>query len=614
MQPQAAADNEAPSRVAIWGLPLAALVLAIAALMLVWCESDRLGIPDGTVRTWVLVSIPALLVTVLIAHLIAISTGAYAGAARWFRHASGGKRILTASQSLNRDPRLHRFYEELRIAHGWRWRRLPWLLVNGTGEHVEQVAPGLKQAGVLYGGEVVLVHASPDGIEARKWLAQIRQLRGRCAVDGVAQVVHADEPDRELPRTLSLIATGLGWAAPVSFVHPVTAHGTRPERFDAVGTFLPNGSRRQARAGAAGLPQRLSALEGRTADIGMHVLCQHNTITWQLEISKYAGDHGERIAEGLRALAASNWLRAPLAGVFFAPVFAGAAVAPVPIPLIDENNGNGMPGEPTGASPAQTATREQPAALLPVWREIAAGSLAYRGRRAGYDRSDALAKGVFVCALAWSVALIVSDLGNWALVDQAEALAATALAAPPGTPQALRAQLALQQQIDTLEYRREHGVPWHLRAGLSRNEDLLDALWQPYGIVAARNLRQPVVRALEAQLAERSQVRADAPQSHNAQQLAYRRLKAYLMLTTPARTEAPFLTTQLLELWPAPAGMRAGEWLDTSQRLARFWSEHLKAHPDWRVGASMPLVTRMRSTLINQIGLAASDEALYQRP
>jgi type VI secretion system protein ImpL len=208
---------------------------------------------------------------------------------------------------------------------------------------------------------------------------------------------------------------------------------------------------------------------------------------------------------------------------------------------------------------------------------------------------------------------MVSGLGNRAVVHDAQTVADAALAAAPGTPQALRTQLALQNRIATLEYRQQHGAPWYLRAGLSRNDELLAALWQPYQTVAIRNLRQPVAQALEGQLAQLSQVRADEQQSHDAQQRAYGRLKAYLMLATPARTDAPFLKTQMLEVWPAAAGMTPGEWLDVSQQLAGFWSAHLKTHPEWRLNASAPLVSQMRSTLVNQIGLAASDDVLYQR-
>ncbi|WP_433705480.1 ImcF-related family protein [Paraburkholderia sacchari] len=544
-------------------------------------------------------------------HLVAISTGAYAGAARLLRHETGGKGATsTTAKPLKRDARLQRMAEELRVAHGWFWRkRLGWLLVNGTDERVDQVAPGLKQAGVLHVGEIILVHAAPDSIEPAKWLSQIRQLRGRFPVDGVVHVARADEADTELPRTLSMLGTALGWAAPVTFLHPVEAHGSQPERFEAVGAFMPNETRRQAQAAAAKLLELLTEVEHRSADAGVH-LCTRNDlrVTWLIEVSKYIGDHCERIVESLRTLASSNWLRAPLAGVMFAPVFPGRTVVPVPVV-----EGGGTPAEPSEAPPAQTVMRTQPAALVPVWREIAAGSPNYRGRRTGFYWPSALAMAGIACAVAWIVALMISGLGNHALIREAETTAAAALAAAPGTPQAMRTQFALQQQIETLEYRSQHGAPWYLRAGLSRNDELLDALWQPYRTVALRNLRQPAVAALEGQLGQLSQVRADEQQSHDAQQLAYNRLKAYLMLVTPARTDAPFLKSQLLAVWPAPAGMRLGEWLDTSQRLAGFWSDHLKAHTEWRISASMPLVTQMRSTLVNQIGLSASDDVLYQR-
>lgn len=611
LEPQAAVGNPAPGHLAIWGLPLAALVLAIVALLLVWFQGEFLGIPDGAFRTSTLVGIPLLLVVIVIAHLFSVSTGAYAAAARLFRIEAGES--WTADKPLKRDARLQRLADDLRVSHGRFWRRrLRWLLVNGTDERVDQVAPGLKQAGVLLVGEIVLVHAAPDGIEAAKWLGQIRQLRRRYPVDGLVHVARADEANTELPRTLATHGATLGWAAPVTFLHPVKAHGSPSERFDAVGTFMPNGARRQAQSAAARLPELLGEVERRTADAGMRLYTRNNRVTWPMEVSKYVGDHCERIAEGMRALAGSNWLRAPLAGVMFAPVFPGPSLVPVPVADAD---GGGTAAQPAGAPPAQpmTVTREQPAALLPVWREIATALLSYRGRRAGLYWPTAPTACVLAAVVVWAVALMVSGLGNHALIREAEATAAAALGATPGTPQALRAQLALQQHIETLEYRRRHGAPWYLRAGLSRNDDLLDALWQPYRTVAVRNLRQPAVQALEGQLGQLSQVRADEQQSHDAQQLAYNRLKAYLMLAAPARTDASFLKAQLLAVWPAPAGMRPGEWLDTSQQLAGFWSDRLAAHPDWRISASMPLVTQMRSTLVNQIGLAASDDVLYQR-
>ncbi|QGZ58334.1 ImcF-related family protein [Paraburkholderia acidiphila] len=604
-----AAESGPSSRLAIWGLPVVALAIALLAIGFVSLHGDMFGMTSSESRLWAIVAILSTFAVVVVVHLVLFATGTYAFAGRLFRREAGD--TVKAEKPLKRDARLQRMAEELRVAHGWFWRRrLRWLLVHGTDERVEQVAPGLRQAGVLHVGEIILVHAAPDGIEPAKWLGQIRRLCGRFPVDGMVHVARADEADTELPRTLSMLGTALGWAAPVTFLHPVEAHGSQPERFDAVGAFMPNETRRQAQAAAARLPELLNEVEHRSADAGVHLCTRHSGVTWLMEVSKYIGDHTERIATSLRTLASSNWLRAPLAGVMFAPVFPGPTVVPVPV----VEGGDGTPAEAAEVQSAQTmtVTRTQPAALVPVWQEIAAGSPGYRGRRTGFYWPNALALAGIACAVAWIVALMISGLGNHALIREAETTAAAALASAPGTPQAMRTQLALQQQIETLEYRRAHGAPWYLRAGLSRNDELLDALWQPYRTVAVRNLREPAVRALEGQLGQLSQVRADEQQSHDAQQLAYSRLKAYLMLATPARTDSPFLKSQLLAVWPAPA-MRPGEWLDTSQRLAGFWSDHLKAHPEWRISASMPLVTQMRSTLVNQIGLAASDDVLYQR-
>ncbi|WP_341312350.1 ImcF-related family protein [Paraburkholderia sp. IMGN_8] len=605
--PAPVAESAPSGRLALWGLLVAALIAATIAAGLVWFRGDLFDLAPGEARMRVVIAILIALIVVVAIHLILFFIGAYAVAGRLFRRETGDQ--TKAQKPLKRDARLQRMYEELRVSHGWFWRRrLRWLLVNGTDERVDQVAPGLKQAGVMHLNETILVHASPDGIEAAKWLGQIRQLRRRRPVDSVVHVARADDTDTELPRTLSGIATTLGWAAPVAFLHPVAATGSQTERFEAVGAFMPDSSRRQAQASAAMLPDILNELEQKTADAGVRLCDEPHWVTWMMEVSKYVGDHAGRMAGSLRTLASSHWLRAPLAGVMFAPVFPGAPVVPLPVA-----DGNESQGQSAPAMPVDVVMREQPRALLPVWREIAACAPRYRGSRTGLYWLDALAMCVLVAAIAWSVMLAISGLGNRTLVKDAETTMAAALAATPGTPQALRTQLALQHQIETLEYRRQHGAPWSLRAGLSRNDDLLDALWQPYRTVAIRNLRQPVVQALEGQIAQLSQVRADEQQSHDAQQQAYNRLKAYLMLATPAREDAPFLKARMLEVWPAVVGMRAGEWLDTSQQLAGFWSDHLKAHPDWRISASEPLVTQMRSMLVNQIGLAASDDVLYQR-
>jgi type VI secretion system protein ImpL len=243
LDPASVAESAPSGRLALWGLLVAALIAATVAAGLVWLRGDLFDLAPGEVRMRVVIAILIALIVLVAVHLILLFIGAYAVAGQWFRKETGDQ--TKAQKPLKRDVRLQRMYEELRISHRWFWRRrLRWLLVNGTDERVDQVAPGLKQAGVMHVGETVLVHASPDGIEAAKWLGQIQQLRRRRPVDGLVHVARADDPDTGLPRSLSTIAIALGWAAPITFLHPVKAAGSQPDRFEPVGAFMPNGSRR----------------------------------------------------------------------------------------------------------------------------------------------------------------------------------------------------------------------------------------------------------------------------------------------------------------------------------------------------------------------------------
>ncbi len=607
MAPEAVASKPAPSRVAIWGMPLAALVLAIAALLVVWFGNDRLGIADGALRTQLLIGIPVVLVVVVIAHLFAVSTGAYGGAARLFRAETGDR--TNAAKPPRRDARLQRVYEELRVSRGWRWRHRPrWLLVHGTDERIDQVAPGLKQAGVMQVADAILVHASPDGIDRQRWLSQIRRLRWRYPVDAMVHVTRAGDPETELPRTLSVIATALGWAAPVTFLHPVATHGSQPEQFDAVGTFMRNDSHRQTEF-AAMLPALLNSVEQRSAAAGVH-LCTRNDLraTGLMEISKYLGEHCERIVNGLRTLAASHWLRAPLAGIMFAPVFPGPVVAPEPV-----TNGDGMSVQPIDVSSAVTVERAQPAAVLPVWGAIASGSSDYRGRRVGFYWPNALATLVTAVAVAWCVWMTLSFIGQQQLMREARQVAQTAVDAKPQAADSWRAQLALQQLMEKLEYRQHSGAPWYLRAGLSRNDDLLATLWQPYRIAATGNLQAPVVRTITDLLKAAGNARADALQSRDMRGSTYDALKSYLMLGDPTGADAAFLRHTLVSLWRRPVEMSEGERDDTGRRLAAFYADHLNAHPEWRIVPDASLVNATRNMLVTQMGLASADDTVYRR-
>ncbi|MDS0794259.1 type VI secretion protein VasK [Burkholderia pseudomultivorans] len=606
IDPASVAESAPSGRLGLWGLPVAALIAAAIALGLVWFRGDLFDLAPGEARMRVVITVLIVMIVVIVVHFLLFFIGAYAVAGRLFRRETGDQ--TKPQKPLKRDARLQRMYEELRATHGWLWRRRQrWLMISGTDERVDLVAPGLKQAGVMQVGETVLVHACPDGIEAAKWLGEIRQLHRRRPVDNLIHVTHVDDANAGLPRALSMIATALGWAAPVTFLHPVSADGNQPEAFGAVGAFA--GTTRNRRGQVALLRDQLAAIEGRTADEGVRLYAGPGRLSYLIRISAYIGEQRDRIVSGVEALMASHWARAPLAGVMFTPVFPTSAATTAPIPEPASAEWFAQPVRHT-MSPESVTCPRQPASLLPAWHMI--GSCRGVGRRIGFFWPNALAMLATATAIAWCVWLTVSFLGNQQLMREARVTAEAAASARPQTASALRAQLALQELIEKLEYRQRHGAPWYLRAGLSRNDAILAMLWEPYRLAATRNLQEPVVRTVTDLLNAAGEARADALQSSDARRSTYNALKTYLMLADPARTDASFLRRSLAALWRRPVDMPAGEREDTGQRLAAFYADHLKAHPEWRIMPDAGLVGATRNMLVTQTALASADDTVYQ--
>ncbi|RQZ05610.1 type VI secretion protein VasK [Burkholderia sp. Bp9031] len=593
-----AIESASSGRLALWGVIVAALIVAAFAIGFVWRRGDLFDLAPGVARMQVVIAIIIALIVFVAIHLCLFFIGAYAIAGQLFRGDIDD--ATKAQEPLKRDARLQRMVEELRVTQGRRWRyRSPWLMVSGADILIDQVAPGLKREGAMPVGNVILVHAAPDGIEADAWRRQIRKLRRRRPVDCVVQITHVDECDTELPRALAVLATDIGWAAPVTFLHTVPAQGDRPETFEAIGAFP--GPAYQGGQPALSLRDQLAAIERGTADAGVRLCTASTRVTYLAEISQYIGKQHEHIVTGWQALLASPWLRAPLAGVMFAPVFATAAATPVPIAA---NGSATVPNVPIEFPP-------QPAALLPAWRAIAGRQRI--GRRVGLYWPNALAICLIVATMAWCAWMTASFIGNQRLMREAQVAASAAVEARPQTAAAWRAQLALQQLMEKLEYRQQHGAPWHLRAGLSRNDDILGGLWQPYRIAATRNLQTPVVQTIGELLKSAGQARADSLQTQDTRGSTYNALKTYLMLGEPSRADSMFLKRMLVTFWSRPVEMPLGERDDTGRRLAGFYADHLKAHPEWRIATDDRVVTATRNMLVTQMGLASADDTVYQR-
>lgn len=523
----AEAESTDTSRLLAWGPIFLTLILAGIASALVWFKGDLFGVLTREAKLGASVWIFLVLVAVLLLHVGLLFGGAYRLVGRAFRAEIRDRgAAVKQTKRLKRDARLQTLCDELRATRGWSWRyRTRWLLLNGTDALIDDVAPGLKRAGVMPVADAILVHAAPDGIDAGEWRRQIRQLRRRRPVDSVVHVTDANTRETELPRALAGLATDLGWAAPVTLLHTVPAKGGLPESFETIGAF-PGPSLRGTQPASA-LREQLATIGRHTADAGVQLCATPARVTYLAQISHYIDEQCESIISGWNALFASHWHRSQLTGVMFAPVFESTVAAPAPVPLASTALA-GAEAFVSAGTQRPGLLQNQPAALLPAWQTIALRR--GTGRRVGFYWPNVLAWSVIVAAVAWCVWMTVSFVGNQQLAREAQATANAAINTRPQTAVAWRAQLALQQLIEKLEYRQQHGAPWYLRGGLSRNDEVLAGLWLPYRTAATRNLQTPVMQTIDDLFKAAGQARADSLESQDTRSGTYNALKTYLML------------------------------------------------------------------------------------
>lgn len=209
----------------------------------------------------------------------------------------------SASNDAKYDARLQRLRDELRTTIGLRWRyKMRWLMLTGDEALVEEVAPGLKQQAVLRVGDIVLVHAAPEEVDGQTWRDQLRRLRPARPIDVLIPVVRLEKQaafDDDVPRELSNLARDLGWAAPITFLHAVSATGNRPESFQAIGSLSAAPLRLNAEFSAGTLAQRLGQLEYVTADTGTALCSGPERINYIAEVSSYIGAQREQRPKGL---------------------------------------------------------------------------------------------------------------------------------------------------------------------------------------------------------------------------------------------------------------------------------------------------------------------------
>jgi type VI secretion system protein ImpL len=252
-------------------------------------------------------------------------------------------------------------------------------------------------------------------------------------------------------------------------------------------------------------------------------------------------------------------------------------------------------------------------ANLPHWRYLSEAARRQPGKRIGWHPMTVCAGFALAAVGLWFAGMLASSWFNSRDVHAAQQ-AVTEIRSAPDAAARLHALLALQQQIERYEYRTQQHAPLLTRFGLNRDADVLAALWQPYAKASREMLVTPVQQNLEATLVDLGQLQTSTLDDKTSRWALGGRddLKAYLMLAHPERTEPDFLARRLTQDWSTEARITQGEKQDLAERLFKFYAEHLKANPDWKIEPRPELVAGARQTLLAVIGARSAQETLYR--
>lgn len=474
--------------------------------------------------------------------------------------------------------------EHLRRCYGRRWKhKVRILLVQGQDADLDHAVPGLTRDQWQEGDGIVLIRAGdaqspPD----QAWLSALKQVRPRRPLDGIVHVLNTDS----LPLAVQCDAWRrcrqkadqlLGWQAPVWLWLIDKAYGPAAEKApSATGALFGPG------ATAQDAMSSLDELVPRLRQAGIAQVLNDPDDDWLLRLSSRL--HSELktrlmvLFNGLMQGTAPYRLR----GVILSPELSDANTA-AHVRL------NG-----------------------PAWQAVAKDSQHTHAKSIAFDGLQASRLFLLVVVVVWGAGTLLSLAINRTEIYQAQDTARLAGDTQQPLPQRLRNQLVLQQTLARLQHRTDQGAPWFTRFGLNQDRDTLAVLWPQYARNNIRLMRDATAAHLQQQLHAYVQL---PPASHartQGTQRAYTLLKSYLMLARPDKTDAVWLSKQVMASWPTRKGVPDGMWQSLAPKLLGFYAQSLPTHPEWKIIPDAELISSVRQILLKQIGQRNAEAGLYQ--
>ncbi|MCS3470503.1 type VI secretion system protein ImpL, partial [Pseudomonas sp. JUb42] len=334
----------------------------------------------------------------------------------------------------------------LREHYGPLWRyKVRLLLVVGEPDHVEAIAPGLTDKHWLEGQHAVLLWGGRPQDELKVTFAEQWQGLSRWrALDGVIWALDKDRSSGTAAmsqgvRRLQDLARSLHWQLPIHLwqvcasLSPQTGRDTQP-----VGVSL------AARFTAQHLEDSLTQLVEPLRQLG-----------WKQMKVKITHDFLTRLSRDLHVEGIARWRKAltPLLGEFAYGLPLRGLWFSLPLP----------------AAQAQDLQSNHWCADA-TWQGVLS-ERGGKGRRLGWPATRMLYALFMASALVSSIGLLLSFNGNRALILQ-EQNTLIALQQAQTPHEQILALHNLAHEVARLDYRAQHGTPWHLRFGLSKNDIL----------------------------------------------------------------------------------------------------------------------------------------------
>lgn len=561
----------------IWrpsGITLFTLVSGVLSAGVVWLLGKHYGLsPTQTGLAWL--GVQALLTAVMAGYRLYQQR----------EPKSEDDRQNTARQGKVSTPAyILEMRDYLKYHYGLNWRRkVRFVVICGSPNQADLAVPGLTDANWLEANNVVAIWGGNllSGADSSR-IAALRKLK-RCAIGAIVLVYDGELRQAMqgdlIARQLSERYKKLGWRVPLYLWEvqksnwPQEGRKTQP-----VGCLLaPHTTPQELVETLKSLPDVLTE-PGVQQGLANHAHDFLLRLGWQLR---------NGMAERFHALAVSllsGPYAAPLRGVMFSP------------PLYPQDGTDKRRWLPDNS-----------------WTAVLDDLPRLKIQRAGMAWERTLYQAVLVTLGLTCAGVLVSWGANRHEITSAQQLAMTARDVHRSTGERLGALDDLQREMERLQYRSLHGVPWYSRFGQSQNDDLLDRLWSEYARSALPLLRDAAVARLRDTLTDWNALPADSDRRAKLSRDAYSWLKAWLMLSQPEKMDANFFTSTVMTLWPRRAEMAPGEWLYQGPRQLAFLAQNLPSHPEWKIGADPQLVATTRSALLRLIGQRNAESALYQK-